>query len=406
MKKYFILAAAAILTIAACSKNEADTTAYEQAKVINFNTFTGKAKTKAGPLNNLVFPHDAGAFGVYAYYLSSGTWAANFASSKRYMGAADTSEGAAAEDAAAGVTVEFNNSLYIWNPNPTYYWPLEGKLTFFAYYPLTLATPKFDLSEKEFSSGSFTVNSTPASQVEVLVSSFTTDKQANDTQYSDVVADPASGSTSGDNKGVEIVFNHMLSQVVFTAATASDVITAGMSFKVNSITVGARKTSTGMTVVPGSDPEWEEPTSLQPFNVLVEANTFPNSTENASNTPANYLTSTQSKQIGDALLMIPNNDFLGDDNKDDGEEGNNGDDDEYVTVKYTLYRISDGLPMGSKTVKLYLNDNDGTVDKWEAGKKYTYQLTIGLDKIYFAPTVTDWVTENQAVTVPGNGTTL
>ena len=46
MKKYFILAAAALVTLASCMKNNADTTAYEQSKVINFSTFTGKA-TKA-----------------------------------------------------------------------------------------------------------------------------------------------------------------------------------------------------------------------------------------------------------------------------------------------------------------------------------------------------------------------
>jgi hypothetical protein len=31
--------------------------------------------------------------------------------------------------------------------------------------------------------------------------------------------------------------------------------------------------------------------------------------------------------------------------------------------------------------------------EWEPGKRYTYNLTIGLDEIYFAPEVTNWVEE-------------
>ena len=380
MKKYFILAAAAILTIAACSKNEVDNEAYEQSRIINFNTVTGKATTKAGPINDNYFPHDAGNFGVYAYYLASGTWSANFASSKLYMGTADADGDA--EDATAGVTVTFNNDLYIWNPTPVYYWPLQGTLTFFAYYPLNLNTPKFDLSAKQFSIGSFTVNHTPASQVEVLVSSFAENRNANENQYEDA------NDNSGENLGVPIAFNHTLSQVVFTAAAAADVYAQNLSFKVNDITVGARATSAGMTVVPSGTPSWTAPTGLDTFDIL--SSDFPSS---------GYLDDDQSEQIGESLLMIPNADFVG---------GEGIADDDYFTVTYTLYRTTDNLSLGQKTVKLYFNDNKTSpVTNWEPGKRYTYQLTIGLTKIYFAPTVTDWTdAAAQPVTVPGNGTTI
>ena len=122
------------------------------------------------------------------------------------------------------------------------------------------------------------------------------------------------------------------------------------------------------------------------------------------NTPANYLTASQSTQIGAALLMIPNSDFNGENDTNDADDTattpNPSNDDEYIQVKYTLYRISDGIPMGSKTVKIYLNENQDTVTHWEAGKKYTYQLTIDLEKIYFAPTVESWTPQSEAVNVP------
>lgn len=386
MKKYFILAAAALVTLASCVKNNADTTAYEQGRQINFSTVTGKA-TKA-PITNNYFHHNSGSFGVYALYLDeTQTWASDFASSAFYMGAASN----------PGVEISFDNTLNIWKSTANYYWPLQGSLTFFGYYPSNLASPVYALATKQFSIGSFSVDETVSAQKEVLVSSFAVEQTHNSTVYND------GELNSGSEKGVNIVFNHMLSQVVFTAAAASDVVTSGLSFKINSIKVAARKTSAGMTVVPGGTPSWTAPTALTVFN--VRTSDFPNATEDT--TPANYLTTSQSTAIGDALLMIPVANFNGANGSDDADDANTNDD-EYIDVEYTLYRINPTLDMGTKTVRLYLNANgDAITSKWEPGKKYTYQLTIGLEKIYFAPTVSDWDDpNNQPVTVPGNGTTV
>ena len=374
MKKLFFLAVAAVVALAACTKNEADTTAFEQSRQINFATVAGKA-TKA-PITSNYFMHDNSAFGVYACYLEDGkNWDSHFADSKLYMG---TNNG-------AGVSVSYDTTdgINIWAPADTYYWPLQGGLTFFAYWPYTL-DPDYAEGEKELTFGSFTVETTVANQVDVLVSDFAEDQTQNTTTYTD-------GAVTSTVQGVPIQFNHMLSQVVFTAAAATEVYSRGLSFKIDNITVGARKTSASMTVVPGSAPVWADPTALQAFEVSNTA--FPTS---------DYLTTTQSAEIGDALLMIPIEDFLGADSTD-GNKALSDNDDEYVSVTYTLYRLSDDLNMGSKTVKFWLNDNNSAVNKWEPGKKYTYQLTIDLEKIYFAPTVSSWVPENQTVNVPGNG---
>ena len=116
MKKYFILAAAAILTLAACSKNNIDQTSME-SRAINFNTVANKA-TKA-PISGTTYSYDCPNFGVFAYYLSTGTWntAAANSSAVSYMD---------------NVTVEFNDTKDIWAPSSIYYWPLQGSLTFIA----------------------------------------------------------------------------------------------------------------------------------------------------------------------------------------------------------------------------------------------------------------------------------
>ena len=376
MKKYFFLAVAAVVALAACTKNEIDQTS-QAGREINFNAVTGMA-TKAA-IDGVYFPNNAGSFGVYAAYLASGNWDANYATSTLYMGTS----------AGAGQEVHYVSGDKIWEPTTTYYWPLQGNLTFFAYFPFTgLTTPAYTQGTQSFSIGSFTVNETPASQVDVLVSDFAKNKSTNESTYND-------GTTTSTLTGVSIAFKHMLSKVVFTAAAASDVYTSGLSFKITNITVGARGTSAGMTVTPGSTPSWTDPTDLTAYTVLNES--YPNAL--TTNDAANWLATAQSAQIGSALLMIPNNDFLGEDNDDDNKAESDNDD-EYVSVSYTLYRMSDGLDMGSKTFKFWLNDNQGSVDNWEAGKKYTYQLTIGLEKIYFSPSVTDWTPETQNASIP------
>ena len=368
MKKFFILAATALVAIAACSKNEADTTSYEKSKVINFNTVAGKA-TKA-PITGTTYSYDAPAFGVFAYYLAEGNWntAAANSSAVSYMN---------------DVEVSFNDTKDIWAPASTYYWPLEGKLTFIAYSPKSAATAVFSNAGVLTLTG-FTVNTTVAAQVDLLYSAIAADKTQNEDYYEDTANSKDSETAEGD-KGVNIQFKHALSQVIFKAKTADEVFDAGLSFKVDAITVNAASTATSMTVTNPTSAQlasdittWTAPGTNADFAVSNTA--FPA----AANT---YLTKTLSDPIGDPLLMIPVTAFAGTDPT--------------VTVSYTLYRTSDNVDLGSKTVTIHFDDIDDVVTAWQAGKKYVYNLTIDLQKIYFNPSIVDWADGgSQDVDVP------
>ena len=373
MKKFFILAAAALVAIAACSKNEADTAAYEQSRVINFNTVANKA-TKA-PISGTVYSYDLPSFGVFASYLEKNkTWAANKASATRYM-----------DD----VEVSFNDTKDIWAPASTYYWPLEGSLTFIAYSPKAAATATFAEATGTLTLSAFTVNTTVASQVDLLYSSVNADRTMNESYYVDGTNSKNSETAEGD-KGVNIKFKHALAQGIFKAKTADEVFDAGMSFKIDTLVVNAASTADNMTVVNPADADaaatittWTNPKTNADF--VVRSDDFPNAT--VATGAANFLGKTLSDPIGDALLMIPVTAFAGTDPT--------------VTVKYTLYRLSDALPMGSKEVTIHFDDIDDTVADWQAGKKYVYNLTIDLQKIYFNPSITDWVDGgSQDVDVP------
>ena len=373
MKKLFFLAVAAVAVLAACTKNNADKTAYENSRVINFNTVANKA-TKA-PITGTTYSYNCPAFGVFAYYLASGNWSTSEANSSAVSYMND-------------VEISFNDTKDIWVPSSTYYWPLEGKLTFIAYSPKSAATAAFS-NAGVLTLTNFTVASTVADQVDLLYSSIAADKTQNEDYYEDADNDKDSETAEGD-KGVNIKFKHALSQVVFQAKTAADVYAAGLSFKVNSIVVNAASTATSMTVTNPTDAQlasaittWNAPGTN--INYTVNTTAFPNATVAAA--AANFLDDDFSDPIGDPLLMIPVTSFAGTDPT--------------VTVTYTEYRLSDAQPLGSKTVTIHFDDIDDVVSDWQAGKKYVYNLTIDLQKIYFNPTITDWATGGtQGVDVP------
>lgn len=358
MKKYFIIAVAAVVALAACTKNNPDDAAYQQNRVINFNTVAGLA-TKA-PISGTTYSYDAPEFGVFAYYLQSGDWNTSAANSSAVSYMDD-------------VEIAFDDTKDIWAPSSTYYWPLEGKLTFIAYSPKSAATATFS-NAGVLTLTNFTVASTVADQVDLLYSAIAADKTQNEAYYTD--SDNSKNSeTAGDNKGVNIAFKHALSQVIFKAKAADDVYDAGLSFKVDNITVNAASTATSMTVTNPTTAQlasaittWNTPGTNA--NFVVRSAAFPE----AANT---YLTKTLSDPIGDPLLMIPVTAFAGTDPT--------------VSVTYTLYRRSDNQNLGTKTVTIHFDDIDDVVTNWQAGKKYVYNLTIDLQKIYFNPSITDWV---------------
>lgn len=380
MKKYFIIAVAAVVALAACTKNNADTTAYEQAKVINFNTVAGKA-TKA-PITGTTYHYNYSSFGVFAWYLAEGNWntAAANSSAVAYMGTKANSE----SPLASPVEITWNETKDIWAPNgTTYYWPLQGKLTFIAYSPYNAATATFSNAGVLTLTG-YTLNTTVANQVDLLYSAVAADKTQNESYYVDS-ANSKNSQTAEEDKGVNIQFKHALAQIIFKAKTASDVYSAGLSFKVDNITVNAASTATSMTVTnpavdaaPAGITTWNTPATK--VNFVVRNAAFPE----AANT---YLTTTLSDPIGDALLAIPVTEF--------------DTTDPTISVTYTLYRLSDNQSLGSKTVTVNVKNVDNVITAWQAGKKYEYDLTIDLQKIYFTPSIIDWTTgEVQGVNIP------
>lgn len=363
MKKIALLAAMSLAALAACTKNEPAPSVSEQQEITFASPVVGvSTKVPTYGLLSGDYPTTQ-TFNVWAWYSEEDTYDGN---GKKYM----------TDVTVAYDSKDFNDAETedgAWAPTPTYYWPKNGKLTFDAYSPTelnTLATVKCDAS-KGLTIEEYTVPTTLEEQIDVL--------------YSNRAADKVSTSfTAGTTyEGVDIVFNHALAAVAFTIKQ-SEAYPVG-TIKVKDIVINALSNGNfahNITYPAGTAevaPAWDDQNTPAEYKALAYAD---------------YATSLQPANAegaaGATVLVLP--------------QAFSNTNDVTITVNYYIKNQNEDALL-QKAV-FHLNDSNNqsgeyeadqssvTVDKWEMGKKYTYNLTIGLDDIFFAPRITEWVGVN------------
>ena len=337
MKKYFILAAAALVTLASCMKNQLDP-ASQTTRKINFSTVAGKA-TKS-PLSGTTYKTTDPHFGVYCFALTTGTWAANSSTSQLYMDK---------------VEVSYVDADKIWEPSSTYFWPLSGTLTFTGFSPISEASKvSYVKADKQLVVTDYVAAATTAAQTDLMWANTQKDLQDNQATYT-------SESETSTLKGVNMVFHHALSQVIFKVKKASGL--EDYIVTVNSITFNAM--STGTLTVTDDSPVWGAATVKADY------------TSEGSNVVAPAFAS-EFAVFGNANMMVPQtltaaNPLVANDQK--------------FVITYSL-RKGD-VDLGQKSVTVALRTADVTA--WDQNKIYNYNIVIDLNKIYFNPTMVDWV---------------
>lgn len=180
MKNMLWLAAAVLVAMTSCSKNEETDPNANTGKAIGFKTFVDKT-TKGAPVAGTVFPD--GSFGVLAYY-TTGAWAD--------------------KGAAATPNFMYNQEVKVATKACTYepakYWPAgaSDKVSFFAYSPYNnanLTVPANSVAGAPVLT--YTVPATVADQVDLMCAR-------------------AIDKASADGT-VNFVFSHALTQVKFSA---------------------------------------------------------------------------------------------------------------------------------------------------------------------------------------------
>ena len=375
MKKYFIIAAAALVAMTGCSKIE---TAPEVQREISFQV-ANNVRTKAtGSV------YENGAFGTYAWFNNTDVFMVN-----------------EQVDKSGGVWRTVDN---------TYYWPKTGSISFISYSPFTGA------SNTENSVPVITKNSITYTDVTVG----TTDLMYADRATCSSNVNEVTDSDTADSgfTGVPTVFNHALAKLSFkikanfteyTDPTTNTTTTWEVTVK--SAKIGGFKTKGSLALTLNDDGKtWNKPvtnigTDTDPVNVNIWTNASGAIDEqeliDATTYPGGVVLTTTAKDLAAASGFVLPQQLTAD------------------TQKITLdIHIKTNLPNGhsiNEDFKPTIDIKDiSSLQAWQMNQNIVYTINIkptakadvnGHDDdpndviITFDPAVADWVTVSTEATI-------
>lgn len=352
MKKVLLLAAAAGIVLSGCVKNEpAETFGASDAK-ITFEAPAVGATTRAIPGeidNSAAYPVDE-KFNVWGWY-HEGDYT-NFAALTNYMTQVD------------GKPITVAKEGNTWAPETDYFWPKTGKLTFAAYSPAD-AAGTYTHTANGLQITGFTVPAV-GEQYDLMYSDRAYNRTSSTNQYPTNKPEVSNGYD-----GVDIVFHHALSSIIFKVGTAEDYSTdADIDFKIKSIKIknvyGAGDFNETLTDGNGSTTRTPAWTATGDANVEYVAFT------GEFAVPEDGTTYTEPTDAAD-LILLPQS-----------FERNTA---AVVEIAYTYKTAASAEIAATET---FILKNSTNAKTWEPNKRYTYRILFGLEKITFAPIVENW----------------
>lgn len=398
MKKISLIALAACVALAACTKNEVKPVVADQE--ITFETAVYKASSKA-LISTTTYPNIA-TFGTVAYKESTGK--------AKYFGPEE---------------VSYNSTQHYWSTATAYYWPVNDALTFMSYSP-------FKYQESAHSSTAITVTN---SYNQLAISNYdVAAHQETDLMVADIQKGQKANTTQQGGtwqKGVPTIFHHKLSQIVaikFKTVETQDPNTkhdyanthdgteskkymAGdQQFFLNEVAL-CKTCFTGSYEYTYDDnssavtkDEWTkgsaivdktlwftEPSALQNvYGKFMDGEIVPHRTDNIGNTATN-----------DYILILPQT-F---ESYTLGNESTVP----HIYIKYTvrtyyadnkLNTDNDGFSDETIETVVPLYDIHSTTDNtWAMNKKITYTFNLTKQRIYWDPQVVNWDSESHTVEI-------
>ena len=351
MKKIIFLAAAAIATLASCTK----TVVEEPNPEIAFSV--ARYMTKAGP-EDYKDAHKAIPFGVYAWFKGETS-----ADNRDFM-----------VNQKVSYTGDSDNR---WAPEgTTYYWPKSGSLDFIGYSPYSTLgatdAPFPTITETTFTYPAWDVAAHP--DVDVMY------------------ADKAAGLTgaTGTQKtyyynGVPMLFHHALAKVNFEVKAAYTEVTdpdtgtkTKWDIEVESIKVNNILSSGSLSLNLNSGNTWDKPADADGNNVWTADGTTTNLDLDLTNV-ANPLVAGDVYHLDSDVFVMPQT-LAG------------GNQEVVLKVTITTYRdINDGNGyqevLKETGVEIQANLAGGTMDAWEMNQNITYSFNFAPS--YGTTTTTD-----------------
>lgn len=397
MKKFSLIALAACVVLAACTKNEVRPVSTDQE--ITFETAVYKASSKA-LISTTTYPNTA-TFGTVAYKESTGN--------AKYFGPEE---------------VSYNSTKHYWSTATAYYWPKNDALTFMSYSP-------YKYQETGYTD-------TPVNVTESYNTIKFADYNVQDHQDTDLmVADIKKAQTANTTKdggtwqkGVPTVFHHKLSQIVainfqtvdtqapndkkdyangHDGSSTKPYVAGDQQFFLNEVAL-CKTCFTGSYEYTYDDnssavtkDEWTkgsaivdktlwftEPSALQNvYGKFMDGEIVPHRTDNIGNTATN-----------DYILILPQT-F---ESYTLGNESTVP----HIYIKYTvrtyyadnkLNTDNDGFSDETIETVVPLYDIHSTDHTWAMNKKITYTFNLTKQRIYWDPQVVNWDSESHTVEI-------
>lgn len=340
MKKFFFIAAIASAALVSCTKNEVITVADQHE--ITFSAPVVGPQTKAivyGEIGANYNPSED--FKVYAVWHET-----NFdkwENGSQYMYDVVVSRNTGDFDTTPG-------DKGAWKPSSDYYWPKVGVLSFAAYSPAT-AEGTYAYGKDGLTITGFPVPNTTSLQYDLMFSERTYNKNQSE------------NGVNAEYDGVDIKFKHALSSIRFTAATQAD-YSATTTIKVKKITMwgmnskGNFEERVNDIATYDSAPRWiDQDTPVLAANPYVVYEGTLTLNKGAQNANSND------------VILLPQVLPAG----------------ATIRVDYTMQTAT------GTEIPQYKEVTVGSLSgEWVLGKRYTYNIIVGLDDIYFAPSVEEW----------------
>ena len=380
MKKLIVIALAALVALAACTKVNPEE---KKADAISFEVATYMTKADAFQGNN--FLKECSSFYTNAWYYPASGDAQNYMPNVQIL-----------PDNTTAPTQ--------WAPAVAYYWPKSGYINFFSYASknalTTGANGELDLGNTYTTKGRQIKisNHKVVADDNIMIADavYNATNASHNADGAAVLDNLATGTSDSNFKGVPTMFRHILAQVKFNIGLATSTSHAGTNYiaKVTSakvekvvnkgsITLTAGTTnSTALTTMPwtpasdGTVPGWTKST----VTTDVEDLTLSNSTN---------LTLAADSNTGNSELFLDFRSVLPQALSDDV----------VITIKYdlqalhgtTVYITEKDLEVSAKLNTANLNSTTA-ITSWCMNKRYTYNITIDpvTEVIIFDPAVADW----------------
>ena len=379
MKKIFLFATLLGVALTSCVKDELSQEAKQQSKIV-FDTPVVSPSTKVASEITTTYPQTLD-FGVWADYYENGfnnNMGTQYINQSRviYSGSGNT-----------WVTVDGGGT------ETPYYWPKNGSLTFIAYSPYNVG------------------NVTHTTQG-IQIADYNNEDADTDLLFSERTYNVNNNGVTL-NSEVGIQFKHALSSIRF-GLRAGDYY-PGTTIKIKSVKIcnvmtkasfnqGINGYNAGTNPTPATD-ALPTNTCWSNYEITGTAYTTKDYTYTATSpfaltydgakNPLIHYTSTDGTTTPTANVT----DYIFIPQVLNAITGTNTRAAVKVVVTYTIQ--SPSSPEIEQTSEAYLaglegfsdpemNTSVGTINSWERGKRYTYIITVGLNKITFTPQVTGW----------------